>query len=46
MGDDENIEIYEGDYRNDKKCGLGICKWKSGNIYRGLFYDDLMHGKG
>jgi len=26
---------YEGDYLFDKKNGIGIFEWESGNIYKG-----------
>lgn len=28
--DKENSEIYEGEYKNDKKCGYGVFKWNDG----------------
>ena len=31
---------------NDKKCGQGVYKWQSGNIYKGSYFDDLRHAYG
>jgi len=37
---------YEGDYALDKKCGNGVFKWASGNIYKGEFKNDEREGFG
>jgi hypothetical protein len=42
----EIIATYEGDYKNDKKCGKGVFKWASGNIYIGEYKDDEREGFG
>ena len=31
---------YNGDYYKDKKHGIGIYKWPSGNEYRGNYVND------
>ncbi len=28
-------EVYEGEYKEDKKNGFGTLKWPNGNIYAG-----------
>ena len=38
--------MYEGDYQNDKKNGMGIFVWESGNYYKGCYKDDERHGYG
>lgn len=43
---DPESNQYEGDYKNDKKEGKGVFKWKSGNIYKGGYHDDERHGYG
>ena len=37
---------YEGDYLNDKKHGMGVFTWASGNIYRGEYKNDEREGHG
>jgi len=39
-------ESYEGNYKNDKKHGLGTYRWKSGNWYQGNFSNDNRDGYG
>ena len=41
----EFLEIYEGLWEKDKKCGKGILKNKDGR-YEGDFKNDLREGKG
>lgn len=38
--------MYEGNYENDKKNGMGMFTWESGNYYRGCYKDDERHGYG
>lgn len=42
----DGIDVYEGEYANDRKCGYGIYKWSNGTIYKGNFLDDKRNGKG
>ena len=35
---------YEGQYFEDKKHGLGVFTWASGNVYKGSYVDDERHG--
>jgi hypothetical protein len=28
-------DSYEGSYQNDRKCGYGMFRWCSGNVYKG-----------
>lgn len=43
---DPESNQYEGEYKNDKKHGFGVFKWKSGNKYKGGYQDDERHGYG
>lgn len=38
--------MYNGDFLNDKRHGIGEIKWSSGNIYYGEFKNDEKDGKG
>jgi hypothetical protein len=38
--------MYEGEYKDDKKNGTGTFVWESGNMYRGCYKDDERHGYG
>ena len=38
--------IFEGNYLNDRKSGLGTYKFSSGNSFEGNFIDDRMTGAG
>ena len=38
--------MYEGTYLNDKKNGMGMFTWESGNFYKGCYKDDERHGYG
>lgn len=38
--------MYEGAYENDKKNGMGLFTWESGNYYKGCYKDDERHGYG
>lgn len=37
---------YEGEYKNDKKCGFGVFYWPDGRIYRGEWLEGKQHGRG
>jgi len=37
---------YEGEFKDDKKCGLGKEKTDDGSIYIGVFKDNKKHGQG
>jgi len=41
-----SVNIYEGQYANDKKEGFGIFKWASGNKYIGHYKNDKREGIG
>ncbi len=43
---DQNCNMYEGHYENDKKNGMGLFTWESGNYYKGCYKDDERHGYG
>ena len=38
---EEGGDVYEGDYKNDKKCGWGEYTWTNSNVFRGNFENDL-----
>lgn len=44
--DNPKSNEYEGQYYQDKKCGLGIFRWETGNIYRGHYKNDEREGLG
>lgn len=35
-----NGDIYDGNWKDDKKNGNGVYKWKNGNVYKGFYIDD------
>jgi hypothetical protein len=37
---------YEGDFKEDRKCGFGTFIWSSGNIYRGEYKNEERDGNG
>ena len=45
-GKSGNENIYEGEYKDDKKNGYGEFKWATGNTYKGNYLDDERHGFG
>mmetsp|Transcript_1273 Transcript_1273/g.1819 ORF Transcript_1273/g.1819 Transcript_1273/m.1819 type:complete len:270 (+) Transcript_1273:48-857(+) len=38
--------VYEGEFRDGKRDGRGIMRWRSGAEYDGEFCDDIMRGHG
>lgn len=38
--------IYEGEFNQDRKEGLGYEKFNNGCVYEGYFEDGKPHGKG
>lgn len=38
--------IYEGEYKNGKRDGLGLIKWADGSTWEGEFVDGNAHGSG
>ena len=38
--------VFKGQYRNDKRCGLGELTTGDGETYVGNFENDLKHGYG
>jgi lysozyme len=38
--------IYKGYFKDDKKCGLGLCMFPSGALYKGNWKDDVPSGHG
>lgn len=41
-----NLKMYEGDWKDDKKQGYGKLTWTSGEMYEGDFFNDAAHGSG
>jgi hypothetical protein len=41
-----NGDVYEGFWKNDKACGVGVFADTSGAMYRGEWLDDIQHGYG
>lgn len=39
-------DIYEGEWKEDKACGVGTYKHFNGAKYEGQWLDDYQHGKG
>ncbi len=39
-------DYYKGEYKNNKKHGFGIYRWKNGTIYEGEFENDEKVGEG
>jgi len=37
---------YEGQYKEDKKCGYGLYFWTDGRKYEGWWYNGKQHGLG
>lgn len=46
----EPYEVYEGEWKNSKRNGVGVHRWRggkwNGDMYAGQWLDDNMHGKG
>ena len=40
------LQVYEGEYWNDKRHGYGTYKWPSGAVFTGQFRNDRKDGKG
>ena len=40
-----NGDVYDGEWKDDKKQGQGKYTWASGDIYDGDWLDDKMQGK-
>ena len=39
-------EVYDGEWRHNKRHGLGKAVFASGNVYEGRYEDDMQHGQG
>ena len=37
-------DVYEGDWKEDKRTGKGICKYQNGDVYEGDFLNNNKHG--
>lgn len=40
----DNLEMYEGDWLDDKKDGRGKYVWENGEVYEGIWKDDKWMG--
>jgi hypothetical protein len=38
--------MYKGNYLLDKKHGLGIYRWETGEVYKGMYIEDQRNGYG
>ncbi len=41
-----NGAVFEGSFENDKKNGLGKMSWPNGDVYTGVFRENMRSGKG
>ena len=41
-----NGDVYDGEWKDDKKHGKGIRRWADGDVYDGEYKDGKRHGKG
>lgn len=41
-----NGDIYEGEFKNDKRDGYGVFKWHDGRIFKGSWKEGKQHGEG
>jgi hypothetical protein len=39
-----NDEVYDGEWKNDKRQGYGIMQYSFAQIYRGNWENDKRHG--
>ena len=49
IGIEKSVEggySYYGEFKNNKKHGLGTIKWEDGSIYQGEFFNNQMNGFG
>ena len=44
--DDQERQIYEGQFKDKKAHGKGLMRWRTGDKYEGEFHEGLRHGKG
>lgn len=42
----ENWRYYEGEFKEGKRCGLGVMVFANNEKYQGHFKDDVFHGTG
>ena len=41
-----NIQVYDGEWKDNKKNGRGTLRYSDGDVYDGEFKDGLKHGRG
>lgn len=39
-------DVYDGEYKNNKKEGFGVMKYANGTVYEGQFKNNERHGHG
>lgn len=44
--DDDEMDLYVGEFLNDEFWGYGTLTWKAGHVYRGQFVNGTMEGIG
>ena len=43
---EENGALYEGEWKEHKKNGVGKYTFATGEVYKGEFKNDKLHGRG
>jgi len=43
---EDELMFYEGEWKDDLRCGRGYCVLVDGSVYEGEFRDNCMNGKG
>lgn len=46
ISDPNTVETYYGEWKNDKRCGFGICERTDGLRYEGEWYNNKKYGYG
>ena len=42
----ENGDIYTGEMKDNKMCGIGQYRWVNGQTYQGRYVDGIENGRG
>ena len=45
-GNGENKRVYEGEWLDDQKSGLGFERYTDGSVYHGFYVGNQPHGRG
>lgn len=46
ISDPSTVETYTGEWKNDKRCGFGVCERTDGLRYEGEWYNNKKYGYG